>query len=31
MSNADLVILGDIVTPERVIRDGYVVVSGELI
>ena len=31
MSNADLVILGDIVTPERVITDGYVAVSGELI
>jgi allantoinase len=31
MSGADLVIRGDIVTPERVITDGYVVVSGETI
>ncbi len=31
MSNADLVIRGDIVTPNEVIADGYVAVSGELI
>ena len=31
MNSADLVILGDIVTPDRVITNGYVAVSGELI
>ena len=31
MSSADLVIRGDIVTPDRVISDGYVAVCGETI
>ncbi len=31
MSSADLVIRGDIVTPDRVISNGYVAVSGEII
>ena len=31
MSKADLVIRGDIVTPERVIADGYIAVIGEAI
>ena len=31
MSKADLVIRGDIVTPERVITNGYIAVSGETI
>ncbi|MED5574869.1 MAG: allantoinase, partial [Pseudomonadota bacterium] len=31
MSEADLVIRGDVVTPDRVIADGYVAVSGEII
>ena len=31
MSQADLVVRGDIVTPDRVIFDGYVAVSGEAI
>ena len=31
MSKADLVIRGDIVTPERVIADGYIAVIGEVI
>ncbi len=31
MSEADLVIRGDVVTPDRVIADGYVAVSGETI
>ncbi|PPR60896.1 MAG: Allantoinase, partial [Alphaproteobacteria bacterium MarineAlpha4_Bin2] len=31
MSGADLVIRGDVVTPDRVISDGFVAVSGEII
>ena len=31
MSKADLVIRGDIVTPERVMADGYIAVIGEAI
>lgn len=31
MSSADLVVRGDIVTPDGVISDGYVSVSGQTI
>ena len=31
MSEVDLVIRGDVVTPDRVIADGYIAVSGEII